>query len=130
MHKANANCDSARTAVLFCLLPVGQLQQLTAGAKNRMAKGTVDATMVMTCDQGLLVDLIAIADAEIPTELTTAADKQLLVNLTTTAGEQILAGNQQPSDAQHDASLLLARFLQDKRSSPNKHSSPNKPTSC
>jgi hypothetical protein len=101
---------------------VSQLQQLTADINNGiMAKGIVDANMEMIREQGLLVDLTAITDEEIPIDLTTAADEQIPVNLTTMAGEQILTCNERPADIQHDASLLLTRFLQEKHSSPNKY---------
>jgi hypothetical protein len=93
------------TTINSLLSAVSQLQQLTADIKDRMAKGIVNANMEITRDQGLLVDLTANVDAEVDSTTLEQADEQIPV----------------VTDIQHDASVLLTRFLQDKRVSPNKH---------
>ena len=47
------------TVTRSLLSAVGQLQQLTADTEDRVAKGTADANMETTRDQGLLADLTA-----------------------------------------------------------------------
>jgi hypothetical protein len=112
--------SSLQTATIMnnLLSTVSQLQQLTANVKDRMAKGIVDASMEMIRDQGLLVDLTANVDAEVGLTML-EADEQIPVvaDPTPEADEQVPV----VADLQHDASLLLTRFLQDKRSGPNKY---------
>ncbi len=107
--------SSLQTATIIhsLLSTVSQLQQLTADVKDRMAKVIVDANMEMIRDQGLLVDLTANVDAEADLTMPEAEEVDLTM---LEAEEQIPAA----TDLQHDASLLLTRFLQDKRSGPNK----------
>jgi hypothetical protein len=72
--------SSLQTAtIIYSLLvsTVSQLQQLTADIKGVLAKGIVDANMEMLCDQGLLVDLTAIADSENPIDSTTASGRRM-----------------------------------------------------